>query len=278
MNVFVRVVIGVFGLAIVGALGFLAYIWFAGGSGEASSAAEAERLESQEPESVVYGVVDGESEARFIIEEVLRGDPNTVVGRTDQIDGSIGVRFSPAVVEIGEFIINMRTIKTDDEMRDRSIRELILESNKDEFEFSRFSPQSVSDIPEEIGVGDSLSFEVTGDLTVRDVTNTVTFDMTLDVDSEEEISGSASTVILWDDFDISIPYVGGDSIVASVEDEVRLELEFVAAADRAGAEDGDESEEDATGDEFDTGTENAGIDGDGSGTLRALEVGADTTG
>ncbi|MFW5976290.1 MAG: YceI family protein, partial [Alkalispirochaetaceae bacterium] len=112
----------------------------------------------------------------------------------------------------------------------RSIRTLILESNKEEFEFSTFRPTQISGLPESIEVGDRFSFEVTGDLTVRDVTSSVTFDMRVDLQSEEEITGSASTTILWEDFDITIPYVGGDSIVASVEDRVDLELEFLARA------------------------------------------------
>ena len=210
--------------------GFFAYIWFSGGSGEASAAAQAERIEPQEPEQVVYEVVDARSEARFIIEEVLRGEPNTVVGRTDQIDGSIAVQFDPAMVEIGQFVINVRTVRTDDEVRDRTIRTLILESNKDEFEFSTFNPTAVTGVPEVIEVGDRLDLDVTGNLTVRDVTSEVTFDMTLNVQSQEEITGTASTTILWEDFDISIPYVGGNSIVASVSDEVGLELEFAARA------------------------------------------------
>ena len=210
--------------------GFFAYIWFSGGSGEASAAAQAERIEPQEPEQVVYEVVDARSEARFIIEEVLRGEPNTVVGRTDQIDGSIAVQFDPAMVEIGQFVINVRTVRTDDEVRDRTIRTLILESNKDEFEFSTFDPTAVTGVPEVIEVGDRLDLDVTGNLTVRDVTSEVTFDMTLNVQSEEEITGTASTTILWEDFDITIPYVGGNSIVASVSDEVGLELEFAARA------------------------------------------------
>lgn len=230
MKGIVRAGIIIVAVLVVAGGAFFAYIWFSGGSGEASAAAQAERIEPQEPEQVVYEVVDARSEARFIIEEVLRGEPNTVVGRTEQIDGSIAVQFDPAMVEIGQFVINVRTIRTDDEVRDRTIRTLILESSKDEFEFSTFEPTTVTGTPEVIEVGDRLDLDVTGNLTVRDVTSEVTFDMTLNVQSEREITGTASTRILWEDFDISIPYVGGNSIVASVSDEVGLELEFDARA------------------------------------------------
>jgi polyisoprenoid-binding protein YceI len=230
MKRIIRIGIGFLVVVVVAAGGFFAYIWFTGGSGEPSAAAQAERVEPEEPEQVVYEVVDARSEARFIIEEVLRGEPNTVVGRTDQIDGSIAVQFDPGRVSIGQFVINVRTIETDDEVRDRTIRTLILESNRDEFEFSTFNPTDVTGVPEMIETADRLDLEVRGDLTVRDVTAPVTFEMTLDVNSREEIAGTASTVIRWEDFDITIPYVGGNSIVASVEDEVRLEMEFVAQA------------------------------------------------
>lgn len=225
-----KVVLVLVAAVVLAGAGFFAYIWFSAGTGEPTRAAEAADLEPEQPESIVYEVVDAESEARFIIEEVLRGEPNTVVGTTSGIDGSVAVEFQSNDVEIGEFVINVRTIETDDEVRDRTIRTLILESNKDEFEFSTFRPAQISGLPESIEVGDRFSFQVTGDLTVRDVTSSVTFEMSLDVESEEEISGSASTTILWEDFDITIPYVGGNSIVASVEDRVDLELEFLARA------------------------------------------------
>lgn len=224
------IVVVIVALAVVAGGGFFAYIWFAGGSGEPSAEAEAQALEPERPESIVYEVVTERSEARFIIEEVLRGKPNTVVGTTDQIDGSIAIEYAANNVEIGEFVINVRTIKTDDEVRDRSIRTLILESNKDEFEFSTFRPTGTIELPQSIAVGSVISFQVAGDLTVRDVTSPVTFDMRVEIRSEEEIAGTASTTILWEDFDITIPYVGGDSIVASVEDQVDLEMEFIARA------------------------------------------------
>lgn len=225
-----KVVLVLIVILVLAGAGFFGYIWFSAGSGEASRETEAAELEPEQPESIVYEVVNADSEARFIIEEVLRGERNTVVGTTSGIDGSVAVEFRSNDIEIGEFVINVRTIQTDDEVRDRTIRTLILESNKEEFEFSTFRPTEITGLPETIALGDSFSFQVTGDLTVRDVTSAVTFEMSLDLESEEEITGTASTTIRWEDFDITIPYVGGNSIVASVEDQVDLEMEFLARA------------------------------------------------
>ena len=250
----IRLVGGVLAAVVVAFIALSAYIYVVGGSGEASREVQARRVEpdrqvgaestpegsqeygleeSQQVQSryIVYGAVAGQSEARFLIDEVLRGEPKTVVGRTDQIDGSIAVQFEPGRVEIGEFEINLRTIATDDEMRDRTIRGMILETNRDEFEFSTFVPTAVSGVPQTLTAGSSVDLIVTGDLTVRDVTRSVDFEMTLRVLSERRLEGFATTRFTWDEFEITIPYVGGDSIVNAVDDWVVIEMEFVALAE-----------------------------------------------
>ncbi|MCG8479885.1 MAG: YceI family protein [Spirochaetales bacterium] len=225
-----RVFFIIAGVIVVAAGSFLAYIWFSGGSGEPSAGAEATALEPERVDAVVYEVASDRSEARFLIEEVLRGVENTVVGTTNQIDGSLAVDFASGEIEVGEFVINVRTIATDDEIRDRTIRTLILESNQDEYEFAVFTPVRDTADFDGLAVGQVASFQVTGDLTIRDVTSRVTFTMSVALDSEEAITGRASTTISWDDFDITIPYVGGNSIVASVGDTVDLEMEFAGVA------------------------------------------------
>lgn len=243
-----KIMIGALVGVLVVAVGGLAWVWFAGGSGEASRAVEAEALpespsaeatgetdaegEPQDADATrrVYDVSTEESEARFIIDEVLRGEPTTVVGTTNQIDGSIAVTLDPPAIEIGEFVINVRTIRTDNEVRDRTIRSMILQSNRDEFEFSRFQPTSIEGVPDQLAIGDSIDLVVQGDLTVRDVTSPVTFDMTVNLDAEDEVSGTATTTVTWQQFEISIPYVGGNSIVEAVDDELRLEMDYRAPA------------------------------------------------
>ncbi|MFW5995121.1 MAG: YceI family protein [Spirochaetia bacterium] len=236
------------GLIILAAVGFRVYTGMLAGSGEATREVQAERIDPEEREigSVQYGVVSGdsdESQARFFIEEVIFGEDNLVVGTTDQLDGSIVLSFEQGTVDIGQFEINMRTIRTrsedvdfedsdlSDAERDEVIRAHILESGRDEYEFSTFNPTSVSGTPESFEPGDVLDLVVTGDLTVRDVTSSVDFDMEIVIESEERITGTATTTILWDDFDISVPHIGGESKVASVGDEVDLELDFVAVAE-----------------------------------------------
>jgi len=62
---------------------------------------------------------------------------------------------------------------------------------------------------------------------VRDVTNQVTFDAVVTPISETRLEGLASTTILYADFNLTIPEAPA---VAGVDDEVVLEIEFVAIA------------------------------------------------
>ena len=76
-------------------------------------------------------------------------------------------------------------------------------------------------------VGDSIDFQLVGDLKIKDTTNLVTFDVTLTIVDESTIEGLAITEVLRTDFGIGIPSVPG---VANVSDEVVISLSFVATA------------------------------------------------
>lgn len=179
------------------------------------------------PEQALFRITTDESEARFKIDETLSGDDIVVVGVTDDVAGDIIVNFAnPGESELGQVAVSARTLKTDNDFRNQAIRGRILLSSQDEYEFVTFVPtEFVALSSDPVSVGDTLEFEVTGDLTVRDTTNTVTFAVTVNVVAEDRIEGTATTEILYADYGISIqapPQVGG------IGDVVTLELDFVA--------------------------------------------------
>jgi polyisoprenoid-binding protein YceI len=166
------------------------------------------------------------SEARFYIGEILRGEPFTVIGVTNQVNGELTVDLdNPAQTEIGEITVDASTLVTDNNMRNRAIYNFVL--NTSLFQFVRFNPTALHGLPEEISVGQTVEFQIEGELTIRDVTQTVLFDAVVDLVSEQEIRGQASTVIERGDFNLTIPSVPQ---VAGVDEELRLEIEFVATA------------------------------------------------
>lgn len=176
--------------------------------------------------SLVFEVAADQSQARFIINEVLNGAPKTVVGITNAVAAQILIDpANPAEVQVGTVQVNARALTTDSGSRNNAIRNFILQTNT--YEFVTFVPISYSGLPESVAVGDTFTFQMTGDLTVRDITRPVTFDVTVTVESESRISGLASATIDRPSFDLQIPRVPQ---VASVEETLILELEFVALA------------------------------------------------
>jgi polyisoprenoid-binding protein YceI len=171
--------------------------------------------------SNTYTISSGESTVSFTLQEVLRGVDTTVVGSTDQVAAEILVDFNdPSASVLGEVVVNARTLATDSSNRTRTVRGAILDT--DTFEFITFSPTSIDGLP--TVATDSFTFTVTGDLTIRDVTRSVTFD--IDVSgSEERLEGTASALVNRTDFGLVIPNV---PFVANVGEDVTLTIEFVA--------------------------------------------------
>ena len=213
------------------ALGALAvgYIWFSGGDGRASEPIAAPSLNIQPGDSrVLFSIIPEQSEALFRIDEVLLGDTKIVVGTTDRIAGEMLVDWDdPANSQLGLIRVNLRTLSTDNEFRDRALRGQILEADQDKYEFADFIPVELLQLPSSIAVGDSVDFQIRGNLTVHGVTREVIFDATLTIVSNSHIEGNAQATVRYQDFDMTIPEAPG---VAKVSDQVELEISFVAQA------------------------------------------------
>jgi polyisoprenoid-binding protein YceI len=168
-----------------------------------------------------------------VIDEVLNNAPKTVVGMTktvvgmtDQVAGEIAIDPQhPANTQVGIIQVNARTLTTDSNFRNRAIKNEILET--DQYEFVTFKPTEIRGLPENGTVGQTYTLQMVGDLTIRDITKPVTFDVTVTPTSQTRVEGTASTTIRYADYNITIPQVRQ---VASVDENVRLEIDFVAAA------------------------------------------------
>lgn len=184
--------------------------------------------ETATPDGMITAeIVQAESEVRFKIDEILNGQPFLVIGITDQVAGQILIDPSnPANVQMGPVTVNARTFLTDSGNRNRAIQNVILDTA--DFEFVTFTPKSFLGLPTAGAVGDTFSFQIVGDLTVRDVTHEVTFNVTVTIDSESRLHGLATAVISREQFGLGLIQLPPQ--VASVADPVTIELEFVAEA------------------------------------------------
>src|SRR3989344_902359 len=78
----------------------------------------------------VYKISSGE--VSYTINEVLYGEPKTVVGKTSNIAGEILIDpKDTSKTKIGEIRVNARSFATDNERRDGAVRRFIIQSEND---------------------------------------------------------------------------------------------------------------------------------------------------
>jgi len=172
----------------------------------------------------VYAISQADSEVRFQLDEDLRGVRTTVVGVTDQVAGEIAINLADlSTARVGLIQINARTLATDNNFRNRAIQNEILETG--DYEFITFSPTAIEGLPASAAIGEAVEFVLVGDLTIRDITNPVQFNVTATAVAEDQLVGTATASVFRADYGLQIPSVPN---VANVEDEVELTIDFVA--------------------------------------------------
>ncbi len=191
-----------------------------------------EVVEEAEIISAVYSIVPGESMARFELDEDLRSADTgwgawtriTVVGDTDQVFGDITLDTANlANTQLADIKIDANTFYTVEFVRKRNIQTKILESES--YQFITFEPTKIRDMPETAQIGDTITFNLDGDLTIREISLPQTFAVTATLTSADEIIGSASTLVTRESYELEVPDVPH---VNFVEDEVELYIDFVA--------------------------------------------------
>ena len=180
-----------------------------------------------DPSVRVFHIDPSQSEVRYEVGETFFDQNNrfaVAVGRTRGVSGDITVDLDrPAASRLGEIVIDVSQFTSDETRRDNFIRRSGLESAR--FPLARFVPSAIEGLPEELAAGEEVSFTVSGDLTVKQVTLTVAWTVTAQLDADR-ITGSAETQILMSDFGVGPIRI---SFLAT-EDAVRLVFEFVAVA------------------------------------------------
>ncbi|OGO35754.1 MAG: hypothetical protein A2W35_20600, partial [Chloroflexi bacterium RBG_16_57_11] len=186
---------------------------------------ETQAVETTSPSTArIFTISQAESKAQFTIYEELLGQPKDVVGTTDQVAGEIEVDLNDLnSAQVGVIQVNARTLVTDDNRRNQTIRNRIL--NTDSFELIAFTPKEIAGLEGSASPGQTFEFQISGDLTIRDISKPVVFDVTVQVISENQLVGSATATIQRSDYELVIPRVPS---VANVGEDIILEILFVA--------------------------------------------------
>ena len=166
---------------------------------------------------------DNGSEVRYVVEERLAGSAKTTVGTTTVVAGDILVDLvDPRRSTVGEIVVNVEMFTSDSGLRDKRIRHDFLESTR--VPFARFVPTAIAGLPASVDPGTPAAVTITGELTVKDTTQVVTFDGVV-VLHDDRVTAEMSTVILGSDFDVGPINIAR---LAHTDDEITLEFDLVA--------------------------------------------------
>lgn len=171
-----------------------------------------------------YSFDPSNSKASYSVEEYFIQESNrlgTAVGVTSEISGDLQFNFDdPAASELGTVTVDISLLESDSNQRDNAIRRQWLESSK--YPLAVFEATSIQGLDAAPAPGETVTFQIVGDMTVRETTIPVTWDVTATLDGETLV-GTATTQILMADFGFAAP----SNPFISVTDGVVLTLDYV---------------------------------------------------
>jgi len=178
-----------------------------------------------------FRIVPEQSETRYEVQEQFldRDLPNKAVGKTNAIEGEF--QFSTDGKPAGKVTtikVDLRTLTSDSPRRDGRIRTQWLESDK--YPYAEFTSTEAQNLPESYSEGQEVSFKLTGDMKIREVTKPVTFDVRGKLQGDT-VTGTATAPIRMTDFGFDPPSIAG---VLTVEDPVTLAIDFTAKEANSG--------------------------------------------
>jgi polyisoprenoid-binding protein YceI len=165
------------------------------------------------------------TKARYKVREQLAGInfPSDAVGTTESVTGTLVLNpdgsFDAAQSKL---TVDLRTLKSDQQMRDGYIQKNTLESEK--FPMIEFVPRRAVGLPVPLPAGMQAQggFQLVGDMTLHGVTREVTWNVVATF-GNDLVAGRATTTLLFPTFNLAKPSLAR---IMSVDDKIELEIEF----------------------------------------------------
>lgn len=175
----------------------------------------------------IFELVPEQSSMQYFVEEEFFGQAVpfvTAIGKTSALNGSVALQIDGNAVQIesGAFEADISTLTSDRPRRDQAIRDRWLQSSR--FPIATFVATEALNVPADAAFGQDINFQVSGDMTIREVTNPLTWDMTARIDGDT-LSGTATTFFFMKDYGFDPPDIAG---ILRVTDGVTVTVDFVA--------------------------------------------------
>ena len=164
--------------------------------------------------------------ASYAVGEILFREGNRfnlAVGKTNATSGQIQLNTKdPSQSIVGPITVDISTLKSDSGRRDSTLRDRFLQSMQ--FPKATFTSTKIDKFPADPAEGKEVHFEMTGDLTIHEVTRPTTFVVTVTL-AGGKLTGSATTTIQVADFGVEPPDMMG---MLKAEPTAKIGLDFVA--------------------------------------------------
>lgn len=174
--------------------------------------------------SYTFRVDPSQTKVEYAVDEVLFGNKQITHGSTSDVDGefTLTVKDGVPTFSLSNLTVNLQSLASDNPMRDQMIQRQWLESAK--YPTATFVATSVENIPSDAKSGQSYTFKVTGDMTIREIIKPITFDVTVTLNGDT-LSGEGTTQISMKDFGFDPPEILGRF---TVSDPATITLKGVA--------------------------------------------------
>lgn len=130
-----------------------------------------------EANETLYRIDATQSDVTYRVDEKLAGTTHTATGTTRGIAGDIALNTTaPSKSRIGDIVINVQQLTSDQQLRDERLRHDYLESN--DYQTATFAPTKLDGLPNTVEPDTDYDFTITGDLTVKETTKPATLTAT----------------------------------------------------------------------------------------------------
>lgn len=173
--------------------------------------------------SLTYTIAADKSEARYRVREQLANiaSPVEAVGVTKALTGTMVFDPNGKIVPgASKWTIDVSTLKSDQNNRDNYLRRNALETNK--YPKVEFVPTEVTGLTWPLPASGTANLQITGDMTVREITKPVTWEVTADINGPT-VTGKGTTNFTFGTFGMTTPRT---MMVLSVVDNIQLEFDF----------------------------------------------------
>ncbi len=185
---------------------------------------------------VTYVIIPEESSASYIVNEEFFGlalgkygipaGLSDTVGTTSAIEGQFELNWDDLSAPLGNnsFTVDLSTLESNQRLRDEWIRE-----NGPEFGTypnATFVAESLEGAPASYTPGEEVTFQMVGQMTIRETTQPTTFEITAKLENDT-VTGVATANLTMSDFGITPPDFANTLTVA---DDFRVEVNFTARA------------------------------------------------